>query len=628
MASKEEKLARMQEIANRGLQDKLPDDKRAIFDEVVNRGLVTIQPNNTTSLARQPLEQTATQTEEDFIPTEEALAVPAPGLKEFSVKEQVIGGLEALGTLATGATTGAIGGFLGSIEGALADLTGRLTPKEAQEVFTNYASMTTYAPKTEAGQRFVKNIAEKLGVLPPVLGVTSPSALMSSRPTMEGIKRTGQQVNQALKSTASNFGDILLPVGRVKPIAAKGNIKNMRMPKDNGVKRKLLAEQTLANNPDIAAVTKMLQEDGSIVTRPNSVKALKTLSSDFGDDNATATVSVVENMNKGSKKAFNRMLDIIQEGKDKPLSGVRNRPSDVLGDALATRARDIKRLNERSARQIGAIAKNELSKRNIDVTPIKQKFYESMEDLGVKLNVDDSGKVKFDFSESKFVGGDQSLINRLNTFLKDDSINGYDAHKLKQFARELVDFGEGTESAIAAGSQAPIKNLATDINSILVNVNPKYAKANKAFSDTIDIVNGFDRLVKNVDIDGDLAGQSLANKAKRLTSNADSRAAIRELFENAETVMADSGFKVNYTDNIDALSFALTKLEDSFKIAPPNSFQGGIQRAGVNLAQGMDPASAAGAAATEGLMGKVFNLTKPDFDKKMKAYKMLIQEQQ
>ena len=40
MASKEENLKRFQEIADRGLQDQLPSDKRAIFDEAVRRGLI------------------------------------------------------------------------------------------------------------------------------------------------------------------------------------------------------------------------------------------------------------------------------------------------------------------------------------------------------------------------------------------------------------------------------------------------------------------------------------------------------------------------------------------------------------------------------------------------------------
>ena len=43
MATPQENLARFQEISNRGLQDQLPADKRAIFDEAANRGLIQVE---------------------------------------------------------------------------------------------------------------------------------------------------------------------------------------------------------------------------------------------------------------------------------------------------------------------------------------------------------------------------------------------------------------------------------------------------------------------------------------------------------------------------------------------------------------------------------------------------------
>lgn len=60
MAGKEEKLARMQEIANRGLQDRLPPEKKAIFDEAARRGLIQIvQPQGVVQqpTAPQPAQQ-------------------------------------------------------------------------------------------------------------------------------------------------------------------------------------------------------------------------------------------------------------------------------------------------------------------------------------------------------------------------------------------------------------------------------------------------------------------------------------------------------------------------------------------------------------------------------------------
>ena len=42
MATPQENIAKFQEIANRGLQDRLDPDKRARFDEAVNRGIIQL----------------------------------------------------------------------------------------------------------------------------------------------------------------------------------------------------------------------------------------------------------------------------------------------------------------------------------------------------------------------------------------------------------------------------------------------------------------------------------------------------------------------------------------------------------------------------------------------------------
>lgn len=42
MASPQEKLERMQEIANRGIQGQLPPEKLEIFNEALSRGLISM----------------------------------------------------------------------------------------------------------------------------------------------------------------------------------------------------------------------------------------------------------------------------------------------------------------------------------------------------------------------------------------------------------------------------------------------------------------------------------------------------------------------------------------------------------------------------------------------------------
>lgn len=608
MVTKKEKW---QEIANRGLQGNFDKDTRARFDEAVSRGLITITPSNLAPSVENT--QQAANTNNDFIPTDENLALEddrVNSLPESSFIDNAKGVFEAGKTIITGGTTGALGFAIGSVEGAIGELIGSIEKGKGLEVAQRYADALTDTPETPEGMAMVKALGDKLGVLPPVLGGAPIAPLSAINPTIQSVKQGAQTIRATL-------GESLLPLGLVETAANKGNIRNFRLPKDNGLKRKLLAEQTAADNPDIAAVTKMITDSGEIVTNQRSKLALKQLTKDVGDEKAVQVVSVIENMKKGSKKDFDDMLNIVQEGYDKPLFGQENRPSDILGRAVAQRASAIDKINKQASTEIGKIARQELSKETFDISSASNRFFEGMGELGVKAVRSDDNAVSFDFSQSKFVGGDKEMLNRLANFVKDGKSNGFDAHTTKQFARELVSFGEGTESAISTKSQAPIKSLASDINAILVNSNKRYGKANKRFADTIDIKERFDKMVKGVDINDELAGQSLANKARRLVSNAASRPEIKQLINEAEAVLSDLG--VNYKNDINSLNFAVTTLEDAFKITPAASLQGNLQRAGANLIEGVSPEL----AVTRGIMDKVFNLDKPSFNKKMKTFRLL-----
>ena len=597
----------------------LPDGRVLNFPDGTDPSVIQSTVKNMLGVQVDPalgINQSATDPNVDFVPTSENLATQQPTQEERSFGDYATGAVDALATIGTGATTGAAGFALGSLEGIAKTLTGNATPQEGLELATKYADILTNTPDTEVGKDIVKFIGDKLGVLPPVLG-TPVAGLVNPQRLVAGVKLSPETVGNTISNIKQTFGDSLLPIGLAETASKKGNLTNMRMPKDNGLKLKLIAEQTLADNPNIAAVTKMVNDSGEIVTRKNSKVALKNLTKDLGRDRATEVVSVFENMRGGSKKDLNDMLNIVQGGRDKPLSVYDKRPSDILGRAFAQRGLDVEKINKKAGRQVGHIAENELSKSNFDITGAASNFFESMGKLGVKAVKGEDGTIKMDFSNSKFIGGNESLINRLANFVGSDKMNGLDAHTTKQFARELVDFGSGTDSAIAAGSQAPIKNLARDLNSILVNANDNYGKANKKFSDSVDIKSRFDKLTGAVDIGGDLADQSLANKAKRLASNADTRAPIKQLLTDAEAFLSDN--TINYKNDINSLLFATKTLEDAFKIVPENSFQGGIQRGITNVATGLPVEAAIG----KGLMDKVFNLDKSDFNKKMQTFRLL-----
>lgn len=99
---------------------------------------------------------------------------------EPTMGEQVVGGLEAAATLATGATTGMIGMAGGTLKGmAQQILAGKFGTPEAMKMVEKSAAegmqAATYAPRGQAGQEQVQAIGKVMGdVLPPVIPMTGP----------------------------------------------------------------------------------------------------------------------------------------------------------------------------------------------------------------------------------------------------------------------------------------------------------------------------------------------------------------------------------------------------------------------------------------------------------------------
>ena len=116
-----------------------------------------------------------------FIPTDENLALEqarVDAIPERTFGEKAEGAFEAVKTLGTGATTGALGFGAGTLTGIIGELTGRLKPGEGLEEAQALAAKFTDLPESEAGQEYVKGIGETLGTLPPVLGTPSTTGLM------------------------------------------------------------------------------------------------------------------------------------------------------------------------------------------------------------------------------------------------------------------------------------------------------------------------------------------------------------------------------------------------------------------------------------------------------------------
>jgi hypothetical protein len=464
-----------------------------------------------------------------------------------------------------------------------------------------------YQPRTKEGISQQQSLGSALQTAGEFVDENVLEPLGLSNRGERALEATGSPLAATLAETAPELIGTLLGGG--------GFFKNSL--KKSAASKRAIAERIKNGDPNVDLVTKALDDSGNIITNRRSKRALDIIKKDIGNEKAAQVVSVAENMTDASKSKVNKMLDIIERSRKEPIFGQTNRPSDILGEAVADRARAISKINNKAARNIGQVAKS-LKNKRVDVSNAANNFFNDLSDLGVNF-IDDNGRLKLDFSESQFVGGGADKIERLANFIKDGELNGLQAHRIKQFSRDLVDFGKGTESAVSARSQNIIKKLSSGIDAELDNLSPAYRKANERFAKTVALRDGFDKLAgKDVDIFSDMSSKSLGGKTRRLVSNAESRVQIEQLINQADDVLKNE-FKIRFKDDIPSLNHMVTQLENIFKIEPVGSFQGRIQRAGSNLAQGLSPR----AQVTEALTERLFDLSKPDFDKKMKAMRAL-----
>ncbi len=449
-------------------------------------------------------------------------------IPERTFGEQAEGAFEAAKTLATGATSGAIGYVLGAGQDIIDDLSGEPDRKLRE----SYSASLTDLPESEAGQEYIKNIGETLGVLPPVLGTTPVSTIRAAIPK----RRVPKNI---MNSVAS--------------------------------KKALLKREIAEGNPNIETLTKALNSKGDIITNKESKFALKTI----GDSTANKElISVLERLDPASKKQVNKMLNIIANKKKFP--DLDSRPSDIVGDSVANRARAIATKNELSGKRIGSIA-NSLKGKDVNIQTPVNSFITELSDLGVTFSKGDDGWVTPDFSRSKFVGGNQKDMAVLVNDLLSGDINFKQAHKLKQTIRDNVDFDKGGAGQIKGDSQKLLRQLSSGIDEVLDAESMPYRKANEIFAKTIKLKDDFQKMAgKDVDLFSDLSKEALANKARRLSSNAQSKTAIKKTITDSDKVLKTLG--VNFKDNIHSLNFVVNKLDDLFKITPETSMQGVIER--------------------------------------------------
>ncbi len=548
------------------------------------------------------------------VPTAENIAAdPVPTVEQESgIVDNITGAIDAATTLGTAATGGTVGTLAGFAQGVGEQIFGDGTQQDTFDLMSEYAGALTREPKTKEGKEFVENIARLAGGLPPVLGTSQ----------LTGIGKSLNAGKISAKARIKDVSDVIKTLNPVDDVATLNKLQEVLPPsitKSPRAKRAVIAEQIRSGSPNTDLVTKTLTADGNLVTGKTSKRALDVLNRSIGDVDAAKTVSTIENMTPYNKSEVGRVLKIVDDGRKSGVFGDINRPSDILGEAVATIARDIFRLNEKAGQEIGNTARS--IKQNVDISAPSNKFLNSLSEMGVTFKQGDDGWITPDFSRSKFMGGSQKDMTVLINDLMNKTPDFETAHKLKQQIRDNVSYDVAGASQLKGQSEKLLKDLSREINDVLVSKSDKYAKANNKFAETIKLKEDFAKLAgKDIDIFSDVSDKALGTKAKRLTSNAQSRAPMIQLLTNADEILKKNGIRLK--SDIGALAHVTNQIEKAFKIAPQNSLKGNLVTAGVDVVD----ATTSPIATARGFGNYLKEMTKPDYNKTMRAFKSLTQQ--
>ncbi len=476
-------------------------------------------------------EQAATPISEDFIPTEEALAIPAPGLPKRTLGEQVIGAGEAALTLGTGATTGALGFLGGTIEGAVKELTGDIPRGEGLKLAQERASALTFDPKTEAGQDIVQGITEPLGSLPPVLGVgVTPQAALS------GIKAT--RLSKSKNNIISDISE-----------AAPEHVKK-------SFDKKLGGDRF---NPRIFGMVKEARKQGF-------------------DDSVT---SLIANASAIDRRKMARMVSIVEKGKGDAREKALVRTADVAGDALVKKIDFVKGNNKQAGKQLNRIAKG-LKGKDVDITNPVNKFLVDLDELGVTF--DDNGKPRFEGSQIEGVTPAESLINKIALRLKrKPNPDALEAHQFKKFIDENIAFGRSSAEGLSGKTESVVKSLRKGVNESVSDISDTYRQANKQFSDTITALDELQDVAgRKLDFSGPNADKAAGVLLRSQTNNTKGRANLLTAIKNLEDTAQKYGG--SFDDDILNLSIFSDELDAVFGSGARTSLRGEVGKAGVDAA--------------------------------------------
>lgn len=521
----------------------LDEPQAAAQPQALPAGFVLDQPREQGSL-------TSGQFESEFgdVPDILGLVEPQQPKTPSTLGENIVGAGEAALTVGTGITGGTIGALVGTLDGVIQEVkSGEFGSSEAATRIGDRAAelmqMLTATPETEAGQDITKAIGEVGEGFAPLAGLGGQVAQLGKA---AGVASKG--VTPIAKGQLASSSKAALPVAQAGKGLAIDIFKHQSPTKQKIAKlisegstdletaRFELASPASKTKP-VTGLQKALNVGGArIKSDPQAIEAIKQ-----GFDEGV--IAPIKTASKADSKAMLQMVEIMEKGKKNRLFAQDHRPSDIAGNTLMDRFRAIRNANASAGKEIGEIAKT-LKGKPVDLNKAVNGFADSLDDLGIALIDDGAGGFKPDFKLSQLSPGDRGPIKEIvrQMSLKGrGEIDGFTAHSMKRIIDNNVTFGK-VKTGLSGEGERILKSFRNNIDQALDSTFPKYDKANTAYSETIDALDTFQRVMGGkTNLIGENADKAVGTSLRGVMSNIKSRINLIDSIDEIESVAKKHG---------------------------------------------------------------------------------------
>lgn len=512
------------------------------------------------------------------------------------------------GTLGAGANL--LSGAVGEVAGGVAGLTTALIPGTAQGSGAGVAERVSESltiPAGEIGEQFLQQglsgaedvAREKLGdtiVDTASAGIdlqenlanqaaeagnpglataikTLPTAALEAVPAALGIRAAGKAGARIAEADIK---------GTVKEVADA--VKNPQ----TATKKEIAVLLESGSKEDVTAKFELVP--GRPKRKPR-VQTDKEGSAAVDQGFSEGSIASLKASTPGTQKNFNKMLDIADKIKKEEAFGMRNRPSDVLGDSLMKRVNVVLAANKRAGKAIDRASKS-LAGKKVNLSGASDKFTSALDDLGVGLVDNGKGGIKLDFENSVLSRGDRGPLNEVVRLMNIKGkgqtggfIDGLAAHEMKRVIDNNVTFGK-TKTGISGDGAKVLKRFRRDIDSVLDDSFPDYNDANVAYSETIEVLNDFQDVAGGkMNLSGAQADKATGTLMRRIAGNAGSRIRLLDSVDAIDAAVKKHGDfsgqkligkerKAIFDDELETQVMLANQLDSVVGIAPPTSIQG------------------------------------------------------